>query len=97
MQPIAQASVSPTDPFDGYTRSCYVKQKFVQVEYPAPDGNGVVLRKVPSGLIDNSNEWLGDQMVRMHMKITHDHDFSLSGFAERARKRLLARHKRRQM
>nr|CDS22511.1 ATP synthase subunit s protein [Echinococcus granulosus] len=94
--PTTTIKASSTDPFDGYTRSCYVKQKFVELQTTAADGS-VKVRKVPTGLIDNSNEWLGDQMVRTHLKITHDFDLTIQGFAERARKRLLARNKQRQV
>ncbi|VDL19744.1 unnamed protein product [Hymenolepis diminuta] len=86
----------PTDIFDGYTRSRYIKRKFVDVSYTAEDGS-LRVRRVATGLIDNSNEWLGDQMTRIHMKITHDYDLTLEGFAERSRKRLIARHKKRQL
>ncbi|KAM7541035.1 hypothetical protein Aperf_G00000047093 [Anoplocephala perfoliata] len=85
-----------TDIFDGYTRSCHIKRKFVDVPINTEDGSFRVHR-VATGLIDNSTEWLGDQMVRMHMKITHDYDLTLQGFAERARKRLLEKHKKRQL
>ncbi|KAL5112684.1 Distal membrane-arm assembly complex protein 2 [Taenia crassiceps] len=69
---------------------------FVELQTTDVDGS-VKVRKVPTGLIDNSNEWLGDQMVRAHLKITHDIDLTMQGFAERARKRLLAKHKQRQV
>ncbi|VDO11219.1 unnamed protein product [Rodentolepis nana] len=86
----------PNDIFDGYTRSRYIKRKFVDVSYTEEDGS-LRVRRVATGLIDNSNEWLGDQMTRVQMKITHDYDLTLAGFAERSRKRLLARHKLRQL
>lgn len=92
----AEQKTPSTDPFDGYTRSCHVKQQFVELQTTAADGS-VRVRKVPTGLIDNSNEWLGDQMVRAHLKITHNFDLTMQGFAERARKRLLAKHKQRQV
>ncbi|KAL7061619.1 hypothetical protein AAHC03_014 [Spirometra sp. Aus1] len=85
-------SGKPVDPYDGYTRSIHVKQKFVEIK--KPDGT---IKKVPSGLVDNTNEWLGDQFTSLHLKITNEYDWTLEGFAERARKRLLARNKRRQM
>ncbi|VDM33409.1 unnamed protein product [Hydatigera taeniaeformis] len=92
----ANQKTSSTDPFDGYTRSCHIKQQFVELQTTAADGS-IKVRKVPTGLIDNSNEWIGDQMVRAHLKITHDFDLTMQGFAERARKRLLAKHKQRQV
>lgn len=85
-----------TDIFDGYTRSCHIKRKFVDVPINTDDGS-LRVHRVATGIIDNSNEWLGDQMVRIHMKITHDYDITLQGFAERARKRLLAKHRKRQL
>ncbi|KAL5963126.1 Distal membrane-arm assembly complex protein 2 [Taenia solium] len=77
----AEQKTSSTDPFDGYTRSCHVKQQFVELQTTAADGS-VKVRKVPTGLIDNSNEWLGDQMVRAHLKVTQNFDLTMQGFAE---------------
>ncbi|VDL97483.1 unnamed protein product [Schistocephalus solidus] len=64
------------------------------VEIKTPDGT---LKKVPSGLVDNTNEWLGDQFTSLHLKMTNYYDWTMEGFAESARKRMLARNKRRQM
>ena len=86
-----------TDPFDGYTRSIHVIQKFIEVRSPKPDGSGVVVRKVPSGLLDNSSDWIGDSIVLLILKCTARHNFTLEGLAESSRKRLLAKHKKRQV
>ncbi|VDD79345.1 unnamed protein product [Mesocestoides corti] len=82
----------PDDPFDGFTRSIHMKKQFVEVKQL--DGS---VKKVPSGLVDNSKEWIGDAMVRYQLKMTANIDWTMEGFAERARKRLLERHKRRQV
>lgn len=88
----ASSSKPSVDPFDGITRSSHIKQQFIEIALP----NGS-LKKVATGLIDNSHEWIGDQFTSLHMKISRDYDLTLEGFAERARKRLLERNKRRQV
>ncbi|VDN21036.1 unnamed protein product, partial [Dibothriocephalus latus] len=48
-------------------------------------------------MVDNTTEWLGDQFTRLHLQITNEYDWTMEGFAERARVRMLARNKQRQM
>lgn len=75
----------------GYTRSIYCKPKLERV---IRDGKPI---EIFTGLVDDSNESLGDQFVRLQMKLTYKHNLDFESLLKWARHRVKERNRVRQI